>query len=332
VIADKFLVASGSGVWRYTLPDLKPLEEPTKGVRMAADYQRTREGWLWEGVYYDDDFKNPQLLSTPVYFGTFRERIDQMNEIPTKPWELPGRLEFDGGPKLALKPLNRDGETAVGEPHVIRLLPPIGVARETDSYDSTPPQSIDYGSEVIAAIYKGRLFIIPFSHFHLDSKVPVHFEPTQSTMVLNPAKPTKVEYIAKGARSYTLELRMSPNTTTPLFTDSSKDGSFTIDVRKFGERLVSDAVTAAVGESWQRNDIGGKDKQLDKLQDYVKSTTKSFREIAKHNPKGVPVLLYASVKADADGQPSATLHHEYLMEIPLALVRDSLEGGARRSR
>jgi len=128
-------------------------------------------------------------------------------------------------------------------------------------------------------------------------------------MVINPAKPTKVEYKAKGAQSYSLELRMIPRSDPKLLAESSKDGSFLIDVRKFGEKVVGQAIESSVGESWRRMDM--EDNGLEKLQVFVKSITKPFREGRLAEREAASLVL---------------------MEVPLALVRDSLEGGARGKR
>lgn len=332
VIADRYLMVTGNGVWRYKLPELKLIEAPIYGPRSPENYRRVRNGWLWDGVYWDDTFKTPQLLSEPVYFGLFDSRNDKLAEISNQPKELPGTLAFDGGyATIALRPPNWDGgrnQKPESLPNVHLISKP-GLDYWQDPSSFGPPRLIDFGNDCLAATFSGKLYVIPFSHFGAQQAEPLHFELTQSTMVLNPAKPTRVKYEAKGATQYTLELRTMPNITQAQFTATSKDGSFSIDLKPFSERVIDAAVEVVVGQQWQVSQRG-EGKSLERLQDYLKVAANPFREITKHKPTGVPTLLYASIRADGNAGETATLHHSYLVEIPTPLVRSKLEGDKHR--
>jgi hypothetical protein len=329
VVGDRYLIAVNDAVPRYTLPELKAIDSPFQGLRSGEGYGRIREGWLWDGVLWDDALKTPQLLVDPKQFAHayhHRERVSKFSDIPIR---INGTIDFDDRGALQFVDANarsRHPDDRDSSPTVHLIPPPLDY--RFFSFGGISNKKVEWGKDRLAILFNGKVFSVPFSDFPLKEEPAFEIEPVQSTFVLTPTKPTRVSYKAEGATQYSIELRATPNGVEPQFTASSDDGAFTLDLKPFSERLVPAAVEAIIGQNW--NVYGEKEKGLERLKQYLEAVASPYRELTKRRPRGVPILIYATVQAQSAAGQQATLHHCYFVEIPLALMRDAADGGTGR--
>ena len=343
VIADRFLIAifPDGKLQRFTLPDLKPMEHEANTSHMGSpvDYRRVRGGWLWEGVLWDEQMQLPLLLSAPVRFAGGNGRYVKPTELLVTPDNAPRRcylhenaiyplskwiISFNAGSKKMSQGYPRDYDK---ERETVPKLQ-LAVKSSIPGYYRTNTNSpaISYANGRAAVRNAGRLYSVPFEHLPPAEK-PVfmssYIEPRQSEFVLHLKKSNRVEYQTVGAKEVRLELRLIPNASNPSITQTSKDGKFTFNLRDASEHLLSVAAETITGPQWSSVRRDG--KAIEVLQDYFNNVSPHFRAITNRKMKGVPVVIHATVVASGDSGESEPLHHRYLAEIPLRLLKDYLQ-------
>jgi hypothetical protein len=144
--------------------------------------------------------------------------------------------------------------------------------------------------------------------------------------VLDVDKPTKVQYSAPGAVRYDLHLQTmppSPFYEPPTVQARSTDGSFEIALELSDQLLnnITGVMSAITGRT--------ADSPEARLTAYGKAVVPAFRALTGRAPRGVPFPVYAVVVAENAEGKKAGLAHSYLVEIPLARMRQYLGGGRR---
>ncbi len=332
VIADRFLALSFEhDTMRYSIPKLKEVDSTLPVAKSFDKFQRVRDGWLWDGYYWDEELRKPRLLLWPNHRAVSVRQGKQF-AIPSTPFDLPGSVKYGTDASVAYGTKedwnNRRKDRKF--PLSLRFYP----SRQGFSYSTSHTNHANltnWGNDALLSLYNDRLFVLPFSQFPVDQYARPQFriEPVQSEFTINLSKKSKVRYQARGAISYTLELRTSLVSGRPL-TQTSRDGEFTIDLRTMSSGLVSQVMENIAGPSWTSTRRSGKGEEL--LDKYLVRTRAQFKPIHPRKFKGVPKLVFATVTAKNSSGDEAILNHCYLTELPLRLVRDNLRKESRGAR
>lgn len=337
VVADRYLATSTS--LRFELPAMTPIQPETK----VSNYflaNRFGNGWIWEGVLWNQDMTKPQLLIFPSVFGAVRghayqgyvrigsesgllleqgpivasshgthQRVRGQSSLPV----FPASVSIEKSRHVVSAQLYFDG-SARHERRVIRQPP----AHEAAAFNNERVFFIAHGPEHTVTVVDGTLIMIPYSTWDFP-KLPFHFEPVQSTFSLDPAGFTNVNYSAPGAISYQLVLtdRFNDTRAKVLYQGESRDGSFEISFESANSltEAATQALKLSSDPSRSMSPAERKRKDSKILSDYRKQVTKTYRELTGRPPQKLPIVLYAKVVAKNANDETAILVHSYLIEV-----------------
>lgn len=338
VIAGRYLAVSSSRpansnrVARYSIPKLEELEPLSTNNTNFVNIRRVRDGWLWDGYHWDEQLLKPRLLLSPAiaYAPTSRNR--NFDPIPSTPFDLSGSIKYDGYAKIAYGSEDAWRNRRKTKEMLLSLsLYPgrQGFRHSTSSIGRN--DLLELTKESMIAVYGKELFVIPLSEFPIDKIARPEFriEPMQSDFLLSIAKVTRVKYQAAGAKTYSLALHVAPNYNASAI-QTSDDGEFSISLREMSSGLLNQAVRSIAGSSSSSTRRSGKGEE--RLDEYLERTRTQYKPIHPRKFKGVPVLVYATVKANDGTGEEAVLNHCYLTEVPLPLVRDIFRKERRNVR
>ncbi len=332
-IADQFLISQRpdyGGSRKYLLPSLQPADSDTEqnNVRTrSAPALRLADGWLLDGVLWDDDLKSPKLLLSPADFLPVpmnRSRAGGIIVVPI----LQGYVTHvaSGRP-----PSDRDWrvERPRLSPHVPAVLAFSNIRGKTsldffEHYTGKVLRSVELKSgtpriaqlvttpDWIFATLDDDTFMLPTQSKQDPIAVPFRIEPQQSVVALSPDAPVQVRYQAPDATKFEFEL---PALTIngEAFKEQSPTGEFTIDAAADASSIVK-----------TMNDSATKDRRAYSgdvaawAETYVNQIRPQFVRLTGREPAGVPLALDAYVRAYGKDLSVAVLQHVYLIEIPLA--------------
>jgi hypothetical protein len=352
VIADRYL--AGFSRWgqtyRFTVPDMKPVEPALPTFRELRTAGRLRDGYLWDGVVWDQAMATPRLLLFPVQYGAkppqdgYRIMAGQLGMVRIHThgpfvctWyqdeqvfhhgfsllEYPGAAICEYG-SLNLYSWEEGGKFAGTRDRVpdgkVALVPPQTLTR--DQAESRGYVADQAG--IVYVVFLGSLHAIPLEQLVPKKAPPFRFEERQSTFVLEVDKPTKIQYSAPGAVRYDLQLHtMMPGSfdEPPAIQARSADGSFEIALEVTNQMLNN----ISGGVNQMARSPGAKVEDL--LAAYAKAVGPTFEVLTGRTPQGVPFPVYAVVIAENAEGKKAGLAHSYLVEIPLARMQQYYGGG-----
>lgn len=351
VIAGRYLAAFSrwGETYRFTVPDLKPVTPELPMFRELRIAGRLQDGWLWDGVVWDQAMTTPRLLLFPVQFGAKPaqdgQRVlagelglirlhtcgpyvctwyqnEQVFHHGFSLLEYPGVAICEYG-NLNLYSWEEGGKFTGDRDRVpdgkVALLPPQTL---TQAQGQAQGYIADEAGIVYVALL-GKLHAIPLEQLVPKKKDLFRFEERQSTFVLEADRPTKVQYAAPGAVRYDLQLQTmapSPFPEPPTIQARSADGAFEIALDVNPQVLTNlTGGMAAVAEATA-------DSPEARWTAYAKAVLPAFRALTGRTPRGVPFPVYAVVVAENAEGKKAGLAHAYLIEIPLARMRQFLGG------
>ncbi len=353
VIAGRYL--AGFSRWgetyRFTVPDLKPVEPELPSIRELRTAGRLRDGWLWDGVVWDQAMTTPRLLLFPIQYGAqpsqdgarvLARELGAIRIHTRGPYvctwykdeqvfhhgfplvEYPGAALCEYG-SLNLYSWEEGGKFTGDRDRVpdgkVALLPP-------DTLNSNEVQARGYVADeagVVYVVFLGKLHTVPLDQFVPKKKDLFRFDERQSTFVLDADKPTTVQYSAPGAVRYDMQLyTMLPGMfdEPPAIQARSADGSFEIALEVTAQTLNN------ISGGLDPRDVTPGAKPEERLAAYAKSVIPAFRALTGRAPRGVPFPVYAVVVAENAEGKKAGLAHAYLVEVPLAKMRQ-YDGGGR---
>ena len=352
VIAGRYL--AGFSRWgetyRFTVPDLKPVEPELPENRELRPAGRLRDGWLWDGVVWDQALQTPRLLLFPFQYGAKPSQngarvlagaLGQIRLHSCGPYVCtwyqdeqlfhPGfsLVEYPGTALCEYGKLNlyswEDGGKFTGD----RDRVPDGqiALLAATTLNSNQVQAKGYIADeagVVYVVFLGQLHTVPLDQLVPKKKDLFRLDEQQSTFVLAADKPTKVQYSAPGAVRYDLQLyTMLPGMfdERPAIEARSTDGSFELALEVTAQTLtnVSSGMAGVAGPTADSLDA--------RLTAYGKAVVPAFRALTGRAPRGVPFPVYAVVVAENAEGKKAGLAHSYLLEVPLARLRQILGGG-----
>jgi hypothetical protein len=354
IIAGRFLAAfepSGRGSVRFAIPDLTPVEpgpieygHPVEG--------RLRDGWVWEGIVWDDQLKQPQLMLFPVPFESPR-RLQGRSE-PQVIAALGGviLLRTQGCYACTWCPLNQplgghyrvtsvpaalsvtNGQlefyswAAPSRPRVGRDPVPTSSLKLVEMSRSAvagrprpvpPPAYVSEANGQVHVALLGRVYTVPLDRLAQEED-SFRFVERQDRFVLEAGRPAKLSYAAPGAARYHLQLwrqRPSFHDEAPTVAAESTDGTFELSLDEVDYYALSALEMAGADASRQTPQ-----EVMRQIQEYLDGIEPAYRRLTGTKPRGVPVPIYISVVADhQDGQQKAGLAHSYLVEVPLRTLQ-----------
>ncbi len=263
-VADRYLICSDGRerFGRYTLPDIKPVATfpaPRRfGAAQASVPRQLGDGWLLDGVLWDDGLEQARLLVEPYGF----QRDDGVfGESPDRAFR---GFVFDS-PDAAADARRQDQDVLATAytPHIPACL----TVRKTMPNREGPPVPhsgrihLDFvdllSKEVVRSVtlrngywqrlptggsaqiattpqhvlvtHYGEVLIVPAAGRDGPIPVPFRIAPRQSTLVLSATRPTKVKYEAEGATKF--EFTIQTLASKPPEKLESADGQFEVDLR-----------------------------------------------------------------------------------------------------
>jgi hypothetical protein len=352
VLAGKQLVVMQGATSRcFDLPDLKPVDADSEVPAPFPAYGRLQDGWVRDGIVWDKDMKEPQLLLLPVPWLQSERMMSMDRRSP-----LEGRVYIrvsgvqtclfgkGAAPYSGEFPVRgvaggltaRDGilrfykdqeSSIVGDPAERRpdvevpLHPPDWFARLSES--GRPALNagtvISQGLAEICVVSDGDLLI-----FSLPSLTAYYetfqFRQAQSTFAVESGKTLDLKYEAPGSAQYHLEVRhewLTDFEDEPVLVQTSADGQFSFD---------PDPMKRLAGLVFQKSGIQfDPDQARDRtaaIRQLEARYSPTFRLLTGRKPKGIPMPVYVTVVAvHNDGNRHAALCHAVLVDIPLNQLR-----------
>lgn len=344
-IADRYLICLGARGerTRYTLPDMKPVETPSAMRREPPLPRRLADGWLLDGVVWDDNLDKARLLVEPYGF-SFAYQVGRDSTDLDRAFQ---GVAFDA-PDRAAPPVDRDAlHAGMYTPHIPALLtmkqtmpdpkkqrgPSSGRVhldlvdlksndivrsvtlrngfwrRGVFPYDGANTTGIATTPDHVLVTHQGEVLVIPAVDGDGPIQAPFRIAPQQSTFTVSATGSAKVRYEADGATKFDLTIQAVGN--TPEEKLESADGSFEIDLRESVPGIVE-----KVSLQFQRaRSYDGEGKT--RAEDYVDKIRENYRKLVGKDPSGVPVLVRAEVQAYNRKEEVARLTHAYLVDIPM---------------
>jgi hypothetical protein len=320
---------------RDPLTDMPPLEIDHRTWAAYHDARRLADGWLLDGVLWDDELKKPALLIAPdgllqvstallpspptiamepVLAGYVCDRVPgpQRRPLPHGPSSEVDRDRLTFSPHVPAEFAVRveGARTMVDEFDVISGQAvrgvPLRVGPPSPSYpylDQSEAQVVTSPGSLFVTL-AGEVYVIP-----LESRpTPFRIEPRQSSLELSARTPTRVTYEADGATSFQLEV---PALGTPgqPFRLESDTGAFRIDAGDLN------GLSTAVWQSVAQRGVGT--ALASEMDERTKRSADAYRRlINRRAPAGVPVCLDAYVRATREDGATAVLHHACVIVIP----------------
>ena len=340
VVAGKYL--AGMGRWgkyyRFTIPDLKPVEPELNSYERLRLGGRLDDGWVWDGVLWDSAMSTPKLLLFPALFGvkpTGKDRGFIAGTPGMVAFETPGTYASTW---LADTHTYAEHCTVFGYPGFLYVENgALNVSGKVNLLVGERPKSIgrsirlagSTGSRTSGAISCGQDFILlanagQLTRIALDELLPegksFAIRRQQSTFVLAADKPTTVRYEAEDGVKYNL-LVWIERPDSHFFEESqiklqleSSDGTFSIELPQ--AELASQAVRVVKESRFSQADAG--------LDGYLNAVSPVFKSLVGREPQGVPFPIYVVVTAESEYGEKATLVHSYLVDVPREDVQGSL--------
>lgn len=331
-IADQLLISErydNGGSRKYSLPDLHPMEP------VAADHttltksttsRQIADGWLMDGVVWDEELSKPQLLLSLPGFrhgSDASTRVVDINAVPI----LQGVLLF-AATGTAPSPRDWRLEQPRFSPHVpavMRLTDRRGkisldfleqnsgqVLRSVPLRTGTPRHvKVATSSNWVIATLDKDTFLIPSQSVQSPVTVPFRIRPVQSTLVLSTGAPVAVRYEATDATKFELEIP-GLKAGDGHYRQESRNGEFTIDLSSSVA-----AMAQRISESTRQNRRFRGDVAA-WAEDYIRQSTATFSLITGRKPDGVPLQLEVLVRAYGEDLSVAVLRHVYLFEVPMS--------------
>lgn len=308
VIAGKYLVAySGwTGPMRFTVPDLKLPPQAIATTRELATAGRAANGWIWDGILWDESLKTPQLLVFPYLFGVAPNshssrfsmgQFGMMNVNLLGPYTSHLESETGGSARGMVSPALRSALSQIGFPN----------DRIPADLHSLTKQLVIVAGGKLSVLDDPKLFQQPER---------LRFEERQTAFVVEPGKPTTVRYSASGASQYHLVLLPTPPDAfygdefqTPWISMDSSDGQFSISI-PLTEEVASKSLNGIFNQ-------GGGNVTLAIAKAHAERLTPAFEMLTGRKPQGLPFPIYAFAIAETEGGlQKAALFHTYLVDMP----------------
>lgn len=340
-VADRLLICFDGrrNFSRYSLPDLKPLETPINSYGSVASAapvpRRLADGWLLDGVIWDDTLEKARWLIEPdgyerdssasndssiqairglAYVGpaaTRNPRNDDLLSYDDSP-HIPARLKLRKTmPDMRTTRGPQSGRIHLDFVGLESIHPVRSVTLRNGHWQKEPRPAASHvvtTPKHVLVTHYGDVFIIPIAGRDGPIPIPFRIEPQQSTFVLSTTRPTRVKYEAPGAAKFELTLHQIGS--HPPQKLESASGEFELDLRQSIPELVK--VVGAMIHGNGRYDEQGKNR----YEGYAIAMRDSFRKIVGKNPAGLPLLVKAEIAAyDANGA-MVRLPHSYLVDIP----------------
>lgn len=348
-VADQWLAVGHSGnisaeqpLRLYALPDLTPREEVQDESVLAAsadayrdlsmeEYEiaygarRMADGWLLDGVLWDDQLSEALLLMEPQGFlrvsredlpeptievqrvlaGFVTHRVpgpghplDVIEEIKARMHDSPHlaarfsiRIE-DENPWLDLTDIGAD------EPYQTIPLR-VGPTERNSPYPDANSAEFTTTPDSLFVTLAGETYVVPIE----PRPAPFRIEPRQSELELSGRSSTRVTYEADGATRFELEIPALGTRAEPLRLES-EDGEFRIDPVDLNQLSADIWATARSG-------------QTQELEERISQAGEARqRYIGGRAPAAVAVRVDAFVRATADDGDVAVLKHAFVVMIP----------------
>ena len=351
-IADRVLALRAYGEtiqnqWKYfTLPDLEP-RDPTgklppidfdpKSYVIEHDARRLSDGWLLDGVVWDEELSEPSLLiapdglmhgvlSSPPHQTTINCEqllVGYLCSVPPGPLSHLMRSARPGDGNRDLLPYSSHVPARIGFHHqrgdvffdLLALgsedrlqsirLDDTSVApnypyrdRGDATWDTTPDRAI------VARV--GKTYVLPIDPI----PAPFRIEPRQSELELSVRAPTNLEYLAEDAVRFELHIP-SLSTRDDRFQYESEDGRFRVEISDLN------ALSKAIWDRAAPNKPG--ESSTDDMAARMQQTGETYRKLTGRRARGVPVYVDAFVRATHENGEVAVLKHAYVVVIPMPL-------------
>ncbi len=332
-IADKYLVSKRPDdrvSKKYALPGLEPVEADTLSGGRRESYELARrlaDGWLLDGVLWDEALETPRLLLSLPDFQSVPQPQSRTDGIVTVPFlqgfvihapggQPPGasdwRLErprYSPDVPAVLTVTSNRGKTnlnffELGSDKLVRSLSMTASFNEQARVVTAP-------GWIFLTLNTGT-YVIPAQTEKAPISVPFHIESRQPMLVMSTAEPNQVRYQAKDATKFELEIPGLTNDEAS-FRQQSRTGEFNIDAVVDVQSLVKTMQQAANHDfSNTKGDVSAWAKA------YIARVTPQFVRLTGREPVGVPLTLDAYVRAYGSDLSVAVLHHLYFVEVPMA--------------
>ena len=277
-LADKFLATNTEDTCtRYELPSLNEVESSNRAKIHFFDsgiiFGRVADGWLIEGVLWDNAVEKPRMLFAPLGYelrkggdpqptNPFREVMrgyqlysltkddsdsvywNQNWHFPLSPF-IPASLRFNEQMHTTLEMYDLNTKK------IVRGVPLVGPSHRPSRYraiklaDHRPeaPSNFKTTADDIFIVRQGVVTVIPMASTGDPLPTPFRIEPIQSTFTLPPNRAEKVRYIAKNAKSFKL---LSPQLGYDRGAElQSTTGEFSLSVADHIPQLVQENAAAA---------------------------------------------------------------------------------------
>ena len=353
VIAGRYLAAFDrwrNETFRFNIPKLSPVEPAVRGYEYAIA-GRVRDGWVWDGVVWDEAMKKPRLLLFPVHFErppgahAKSEMIAAAGgTIHMHPYgayvstwcpqnqQLAGQISATAHPvglSCTEGALHAYSWAAPSQPRVGSVPKPTSVKlldlRTVEITGSRQTRGLQAGGYVAEAdghvqvALVGKLYSVALDRL-IEQEEVFRFVEEQDRFVLPAGRPAKLSYSAPGAVKYHFQLwyqRPHFPDEEPAFVMESSDGTFELPLGDM-DRLAGSALRVAGVRASDRTPKA----RLDRIEEHVTKLTPAYRQLTGKKPRGVPCAIYVSVIAEhEDGQQKAGLAHSYLVEVPMDAVK-----------
>jgi len=356
VIGDRYLAVTGRQTVRLTIPDLKPVT-PTLGAYPYPIAGRLRDGWVWDGIVWDEAMKKPRLLLFPVLFEGGLRGADSPQMVAAQGgtiWMLTRGpcvgTWFPGNPSLGGQYLLR-GHTAAlscaegrlqayswadtSRVRVTSEVVPDATVPLLDTAKTRLPDMLGSDMNLIRDFFTGyiaelagqvhvallgKLYSVPLDSLVRDEQ-PFRFVEQQDIFVLEAGKTNKLQYSAPGAVRYHFQLwlqRPHFHDDTPFLALESADGSFEVNL---------EAMEQFAGMALSNASVGGRTtkEKTDSVNAYLKRIAPAYQSLTGKRPRSLSFPVYASVIAEhQDGRQKAGLAHSYLIEVPAKEIQKLL--------
>lgn len=342
-IADQVVaVRDRSNPTFYSVPELQ-LISPRQPVRIdGRDGRRLADGWTYQSLLWDREFKKPKLLYDAATFA----KLDYQPrpQIPVKhvyfgfvldqpaTMQVNRKIQRNTRRDCDVFSANIDLESnndyikvnftdiINGELRHEAILETMKSGGGFYGTRDTPRKVVDWTSKEMFAVWSGKLYAIDLAPIRAKFPRPFYIIPEQSAFVLKGRKP-KVSYRAEDATNITLEIPEF-STGTPNVMESA-DGDFIIetpDPTELGKK-----VWLSIGAQGRSGDVG-------KMKKYLERISAQYKLITGRKPAGVPIAVSAYVTATGPNLETAVLQHYYLLDVPQSVIKRTMPASPVPSR
>lgn len=341
IIAGKYLYASSSPYdpgQSFDLPRLTPIEHQISPFPIAGE---VGDGWIWDGILWDQAMKDPQLLLVPYpWLGNerrdanrtapFGERI-VLNTTGCETCLLPGQgqpdingvpfLKTQGGLTLEQNKLVVRSQGNADKAGTAFTLCPPDFSKNYADYREVSESEQSYlaaSKDEVLIVRNSKLTTIPLNLL-VQEETPFRITPVQTMFSEKYGDKLRLKYSATDAATYHLHLQHAWSNVfndPPLVELISQTGEFELDPDP-NKRLPIKVLEMPVMVQLQNKAGQSQSDRIAALKKIEQELTPYFRQVAGRNPKGIPVPVYITVVAThTDGFQRAALSHAVLIEIP----------------